>query len=94
MNKAITHKGWSLLTKDGKPVIEGSTHTNFRGETAVITGGRSPHKPSSSGFIHTAAGGEYYAGVYDMKWELQPPPGYTAEDLERDNPHNAWMYAE
>lgn len=22
----------------------------------------------------------------------QPPPGYTAEELERDNPYNAWMY--
>ena len=20
------------------------------------------------------------------------PPGYTAEELDRDNPHNAWMY--
>jgi hypothetical protein len=20
------------------------------------------------------------------------PPGYTADELERDNPHNAWMY--
>lgn len=23
--------------------------------------------------------------------ELQPPAPYTAEELERDNPHNAWM---
>jgi hypothetical protein len=22
----------------------------------------------------------------------QPPAPYTAEELERDNPHNAWMY--
>lgn len=21
-----------------------------------------------------------------------PPPGYTAEELERDNPYNQWMY--
>jgi hypothetical protein len=21
-----------------------------------------------------------------------PPPGYTAEELERDNPHNQWMF--
>lgn len=21
----------------------------------------------------------------------KPPPGYTAEELERDNPFNAWM---
>lgn len=23
---------------------------------------------------------------------LTPPPGYTAEELERDNPYNQWMY--
>jgi hypothetical protein len=23
--------------------------------------------------------------------EPKPPPGYTAEELERDNPFNAWM---
>ena len=23
--------------------------------------------------------------------ERQPPPGYTAEELERDNPYNQWM---
>ena len=21
-----------------------------------------------------------------------PPPGYTAEELERDNPYNQWIY--
>lgn len=26
------------------------------------------------------------------KIDLTPPPGYTAEELERDNPHNAWMH--
>lgn len=24
--------------------------------------------------------------------EPTPPPGYTADELERDNPHNQWMY--
>ena len=24
--------------------------------------------------------------------EPTPPPGYTAEELERDNPFNQWMY--
>lgn len=27
-----------------------------------------------------------------IKGELQPPPGYTADELERDNPYNQWMY--
>jgi hypothetical protein len=22
----------------------------------------------------------------------KPPVGYTADELDRDNPHNAWMY--
>lgn len=27
------------------------------------------------------------------EWELpQPPAGYTADELERDNPFNQWMY--
>jgi hypothetical protein len=26
--------------------------------------------------------------------EPKPPPGYTAEELERDNPYNAWLYGE
>lgn len=24
--------------------------------------------------------------------ERRPPTGYTAEELERDNPYNQWMY--
>ena len=24
--------------------------------------------------------------------DLQPPAGYTADELERDNPYNQWMY--
>ena len=23
---------------------------------------------------------------------MKPPAGYTAEELERDNPYNQWMY--
>jgi hypothetical protein len=88
----ITHNGYTLVTKDGQPVKPGSLHTDFRGNTAVITGGRPPHKPSSTGVVWTASGGEFYPNVFDMRWELQPPPGYTAEELERDNPYNQWMY--
>lgn len=90
--KAIKHDGYALVTKDGQPVNQGSVHTDFRGNSAIITGGRSPHKPSSSGFVHTAAGGEFYPNVFDLRWELQPPAGYTADELERDSPYNQWMY--
>lgn len=38
---------------------------------------------------------EGYAQVLDEYGSLHdfplPPPGYTAEELERDNPFNAWM---
>lgn len=39
----------------------------------------------------------YYDGTLNGKPEQfyidpQPPAGYTAEELERDNPHNQWMH--
>lgn len=27
-----------------------------------------------------------------MRGEPTPPAGYTADELDRDNPHNQWMY--
>lgn len=62
-----THGAWQL-TLDGKPVITGNAYADFRGDTAIITGGKPPHKPGSTGFVHTAAGRELYAHMYDMKW--------------------------
>lgn len=97
MKNAITKDNWALVTKNGDPVLAHTVHTDFRGDTAIITGGTPPHKPSASGYVHTAAGESCYVGVYDMQWvkdEPVPPPGYTADELERDNPYNQWMYAE
>ena len=96
MKQPIAVGSWHL-TLDGKPVLAGTPYADFRGDTAIIIGGTPPHKSSSNGFVHTAAGAEYYAGVFDMKWvqkdpDLTPPPGYTADELERDNPFNQWMY--
>ena len=32
------------------------------------------------------------AGTGCVEKILVPPPGYTAEELERDNPYNAWLH--
>ena len=52
----------------GLPQVEGAELTDFRGDHAVLAGGRAPHKPSSNGHVSTATGGEYYASVFDLKW--------------------------
>jgi hypothetical protein len=38
--------------------------------------------------------GEVHFMTYDELDEdmKEPPKGYTAEELDRDNPHNQWMY--
>jgi len=68
MNK----NGWTLVhEKTGEPAKIGETLTDFRGDTAVCSGGNPPHKPSSSGFVWTGKSPntrESYASVYDLKW--------------------------
>ena len=34
---------------------------------------------------------ELLEAASSLGWKPKPPPGYTAEELERDNPFNAWM---
>lgn len=34
---------------------------------------------------------ELWQAAKSLGWSPKPPPGYTAEELERDNPYNAWM---
>ena len=41
---------------------------SFRGESYVITGGRPPHKPESTGKVWTSDNGEYYPGVFGLRW--------------------------
>lgn len=53
-----------------EPVLKGCTAFNFRGHAAVITGGRAPHKPGSTGKVWTSDDGEYYPSVFAMKWVL------------------------
>ncbi len=57
-----------------KPVCIGQRVKDFRGDSAVITGGHAPRKPSSEGYVGVKDGDfemYYYAGVYDLKWVLK-----------------------
>lgn len=43
--------------------------------------------------LDTAAQIHRDTGVFvAVEIEPTPPPGYTAEELDRDNPYNQWMY--
>lgn len=64
----ITQGDWTLAHKSGAICYEGELVKDFRGDEATLTGGRPPHKPSSTGFVHTAGGAEYYPGVFDLQW--------------------------
>ena len=67
--KAVTKDGWALVHEvTGEPVLEGDVVLDFRGDTDAITGGRPPHKPSSTGFVWTECGRECYPSVFDLKW--------------------------
>ena len=72
MLRKVTQGEWTLVhERTGKPVYEGETVLDFRGDADTINGGRPPHKPSSSGFVWTDSmrrGGEFYASVFDLKW--------------------------
>ena len=62
-------KLWLLLREDAtQGVYEGQTVRSYRGEDCVITGGRPPHKPESTGKVWTEDGGEYYPGVFGLRW--------------------------
>ena len=53
----------------GEPVRIGDAVTDFRGETCTISGGRAPHKPSSTGRVWVAEfSQEYFPAVFDLEW--------------------------
>lgn len=69
MIKKVTQGEWTLVhERTGKPVSEGETVLDFRGDADTIKGGRPPHKPSSGGFVWTGTGRECYPSVFDLKW--------------------------
>ena len=63
------HEGgqWVLVDEYGEFVDIGERYTNFRGDQNHVTGGRPPHKPSSTGRIE-AGGCEVFPSVYGLKW--------------------------
>jgi hypothetical protein len=68
MSKAITHDNWTLERTDGTPVCIGEMLESHRGDQYRITGGRPPHKPSSTGRVWVEGGGEYFPTVFDLTW--------------------------
>lgn len=64
----MSNLNW-VLVREGthEEVMVGDAITSFRGETAVLKGGRPPHKPSSTGRVFIE-GAEYFPSVFDLKW--------------------------
>jgi hypothetical protein len=58
------------------PVKVGDVRCTFRGERFIVTGGRAPHKPESTGKVwcrsvdagDASASAEFYPGVISAKW--------------------------
>jgi hypothetical protein len=69
----------ALHTSGGTAVGKGFVALSFRGERWVITGGRAPHKESSSGKVWAMPypGGypesEFFPGVFDLVWVPSTP---------------------
>ncbi len=61
----LVHKESGLLVHTGEGQMS-------RGAAFLITGGRAPHKSSSSGFVwckdHYGNTREFYPGVFNMVW--------------------------
>lgn len=53
----------------GTEVAEGEQLTDFRGDSVTCTGGRAPHKPSSTGFVFTdQLCWQVYPSAYGLEW--------------------------
>lgn len=69
MSQAIKHNGWTLFHKGtDKPVIQGTVVAGREGDKYPITGGRPPHKPSSSGRVFCGDYDSFFPHVFDMEW--------------------------
>jgi hypothetical protein len=64
----ITHDTKTLVDITTKKPLEiGQQVQDSRGEVHTIKGGRSPHKPSSTGRVWTDKG-EFFPGVVNATW--------------------------
>jgi hypothetical protein len=59
---------WQLQTLDGAPVPVDFSATSFRGESAIIQGGRPPEHAGSTGRVYTREGLEYFPSVFGLRW--------------------------
>ena len=67
--REITSYGYRLVHQNtGAPVYYEDIIRDFRGDEHVITGGRSPHKPSSTGRVYTARSREFFPTVFKLIW--------------------------
>ena len=80
----------ALRTSGGTAVGQGFVALSFRGERWVITGGRAPHKESSSGKVYAtpfpalagapdAFDAEFFPGVFDLVWVPSTPAKTQAQ---------------
>ena len=61
-----------------------------RAHTKAIKEGVESFAFEGHGLLTAYAG--YLLDYLAPKFGPVPPPGYTAEELDRDNPHNQWMH--
>lgn len=66
-------KIWVLLNKSGDTVVPGATLETFRGEQVILTGGKPPQHPGSTGrvyvkFADTKCEAEMFPSVVDLTW--------------------------
>lgn len=67
--REITSNGFRLVHETtGAPVYFEDIIRDFRGDEHVITGGRCPHKPSSTGRVYTARNREFFPTVFKLIW--------------------------
>ncbi len=62
---------WKLVTESGEAAVVGGEYADFRGEINILSGGKPPHKPSSTGKVYIKAGEtsqEFYPSVIGLRW--------------------------
>jgi hypothetical protein len=77
MIESVNYEGKKQTLKDnsGKSLSKGDLVVCFRGDRYILTGGKAPHKPSSSGKVYVKPEGagdfserDFSPSVFDLKW--------------------------
>lgn len=61
---------WGLFDQRGHGVNEGTSCTDFRGDSDVIVGGVPPAAEGKSGYVEIENGSHFYPSVYGLRWVL------------------------